>query len=177
MKTCLLYGLGITLAGALLVFVEFFLGYHSDPEKFQTGQVFGTIGGLLITIVGLVYGMREVRERTADRALSYGRGVGIGALITIFSGIFGAVFYLIYGLVINPEFHELVYQAQIQAMEAKGLKASQIESMEGLMRFFTGPVWFAFANLFGAPLLGTLLSLIIALFLKRAPAANVPPPV
>ena len=153
MKTCILYGLGIT----------------------QTGQVFGTIGGLLITIVGLVYGMREIRESSADNSLGYGRAVGIGALMTLFSGIFGAVFHLLYGLVINPQFHELAYQAQIQAMEAKGIKAAQIESMEGMMRFFTGPVWFAVANLFGTPLFGTLLSLIIAIFLKRAPAVEAPP--
>jgi hypothetical protein len=175
MKPTLTYGLGIAIAAAILTFIEYFLGLHNDPVKFATGQIVGAVGGVAITVTGLILGMRAVRESRPDRSLSYGRAVGTGTLITLFSGIFGAIFLFVYGKFINPEFHELIYQAQVDKMAEKGMNDSQIGSAEPMMRFFSGPVWIALAQLVFAPIIGAVLSLIIAIFVKRPPATEPPP--
>jgi hypothetical protein len=176
MKTYLTYGLGITIAGAILVFIEYFAGFHNDIEKFKMGQIIGTVGGLTITIVGLVLAMIAARAQSTDGAFPYGRAFLAGFMTALFAGLFGAVFYLLYGFVINPEFHEVLYQYQMDQIAAKGVSASQAEGMEGMMRFFCGPVWFALMSVFGSLITGTLLSLIIAIFVKRNVAASAPPP-
>lgn len=175
MKPTLSYGLGIAIAGAVLTFALYFLGYHNDPEKFGTAQIVAGVVGFAITIVGLVLGMQAVREATPDRSLSYGRAVGAGALITLIAGIFGAIVMFAYGKFINPEFHELIYQAQVDKMMEKGTSQSDVERAEGIMRFFTGPIWMAVAQVIFSPIIGTLLSLIIAIFVKRPPSAEPPP--
>lgn len=169
MKLPLTYGLGIAIGGILIGLVEYFLGYHNDPARFATGQMIGTIGGSAVTIVGLILGLRAVRDVRPDRSLSYGQAVGNGALISVFSGVFGAAFYLVYGTVINPEFHELLYQAQVDKMLEQGLTQDQIDAAAGITRFFTGPIWMTIASLLFAPIFGTLLSLIIGIFVRRAP--------
>lgn len=174
MKIPLTYGLGISIAGALLALVEYFLGYHNDPARFGTGQIIGSVGGLLFTIVGLVLGLRAVREATPDRSLSYGRAVGKGTLITVFSGIFGALFYVVYGNLINPEFHEVLYQTQVDKMLENGMSQEQVDAAESFTRFFTSVTWMVIASLVMSPIVGVVLSLIIGIFVKRPPQTQPP---
>jgi hypothetical protein len=96
-------------------------------------------------------------------------------VITLFSGIFSAIFVLIYGLGINPEFHELVRQLQELKMEEQGMDSQQIEAASGMMGFFTGPVFMAMMTLLFSPMMGTVISLILGIFLKRAPVTTPPP--
>lgn len=174
MKLPLTYGLGITIAGAILLFAQYFLGLHNDPSKIQQGQIIGSVGGLIITIVGLVLGLRAIREARPDRSLSYGSAVGNGALIGVFSGLFTAILYVVYGKVINPEFHQLIYEMQVDKMAEQGLTQEQIEGSASVMRFFTGPIWIAIASFFMGVIVTTILSLIVGIFVKRPPAASAP---
>lgn len=175
MKTYLTYGFGLALAGALLNLCLYFSGYHNDLDKIQSGQWIATALGLTLTVGFLFLGIRAVRENSPDKSLSYGRGVLAGLLIGVFSGIFGSVFYYIYGAIINPEFHDLLYELQIQKVAERGVPAAQLENMEGMMRFFTGPVWMAAASLIFAPIVNTVIALVLSAFLKRAPSVQPPP--
>ena len=174
MKITLTHGLGISIGGAVLTLILYFLGFH-DLEKFKTGQTIAMWAGYTIIIIGLILGMKAVREASPDRSLSYGRAVGTGALITVFAGLFSAVFMLLYGLVINPEYHETLHQFQVQQMEEKGMASDQIEAAAPMMRFFTGPIFIALATVIFSPIMGTLFSLVIAIFLKRPPVTTPPP--
>jgi hypothetical protein len=71
---------------------------------------------------------------------------------------------LIYGLVINPEFHDLILENALSKMPAE-----QADAAAGMMKFFTGPIWMAVMVLIMSPIIGTIISLIIAIFVKRAP--------
>jgi hypothetical protein len=176
MKTYLLYGCGISIASALVTLVLYSLGYHNDPEKFQTGQNVASTFGYLILIVGLFFGMRAVRNASETRSMSYGRGVGTGTLIALFSGIVSAVFVYIYGSSINPDYHDLILEIQTQNLEEAGLPQAQHDQALRLLNFFTGPGAAALLVLFMAPLLGVIFSLIVAIFVKRAPPPTISPP-
>lgn len=168
-KIALTYGALLAFANAVLALVLYLLGYHNDTEKLQDAQRIAMIVGIVLAVAGLYLAMKATREKSADGSLSYGRAVGVGTLTSLFSGILGAVFSLLYGLVINPEFHEVIYQATISQMPAE-----QADAAAGMMRFFTGAVWMALVSVFFSPVFGALLSLLVGLFVKRAPTA---PPV
>jgi hypothetical protein len=175
MKTYLTYGLAIALLGALMNLTLYFLGYHNDVDQIQNAQWIAMGVGLPLTVAGLFLGIRAVRENSPDHSLSFGRGVLAGLLIGLFSGVFGAVFTYLYGAIINPEFHDVLYQLQIQKIEAAGVSADQAAGMEGMMRFFTGPVWMAAASVFFAPIFSTIIALVLSAILKRDPAPQPPP--
>src|SRR5690606_32135642 len=103
MKTTFIYGLGMAIAGAVPNFALYFLGFHDSPEKLQSAQTVGMVGGLLITIVGLVMVIRARRAETpADEAFGYGRALGAGTLTSLWGSLFGNIFNVLYLTVINP---------------------------------------------------------------------------
>ena len=62
MKTTLTYGFAMALAGGLVTLALFFLGYHTDSEKFSTSQWVGLPLFLAITVVLLILGTRARRD-------------------------------------------------------------------------------------------------------------------
>lgn len=161
----------MAVAGTLVHLVEYLLGFHNDMARFQTGQTVDMIGRFAVSIVGLVLTMRAVRDSSPDGSLSYGRAVGAGALASVFQGLIGGVFTYIYGTLINPEFHELLLEEA-----RRKVPADQLQAVEGMLKFFTSPLWLLIAMIFAAPIMGTVFSLIIAAFMKRTPRTPEPPP-
>jgi len=173
MKTPLTYGFGLFLGGALVMLLCYLLGYHNDLARFQTGQTFAMVAGISVMVVALVLGMKAVRSESPTQSLSYGRAVGTGTLISTFSGVMSAVFTYVYGTLINPEYHQLMYEFQVSKV-AEQMTSSQIEQAEPMMRFFTGPLWIAIAQVVFSPIMGVIVSLIVALFMKRPPKDTPP---
>jgi hypothetical protein len=179
MKTYLTYGLGLAIAGALLVLVIYFLGLHSDAAKLGMAQLVGTVGGLAIGIVGTALGVKARRtELPPTEDFGYGRAVGAGVMITLFASLFGIVTNFVYFTFINPGFSDIAMAAQVEKMEAKGLSSAQIEGAQKVMHFMMSPVMTCvFGFIFGM-IFGTIISLVVAAFLKRpAQAFSEPPPV
>jgi len=168
MKTYLTYGAAMAIAGAVLNVVLYLLGFHSDPAKLTTAQIIGACGGLAIGITCLTLGIKARREEIpATEEFGYGRALGAGVMITLFGALFNIVTAFTYAKFINPDFVDVIVQAQSQAMEAKGVPAVQIEGAEKMIRLFAGPVAQAISGFFGGLIFGTLISLVAAAFLKR----------
>ena len=121
----------------------------------------------------LVLGMQAVRAESPNQALSYGRAIGTGALISAFSGAMSGALVYVYGKFINPEFHQVMYEVQVAEMSAR-MTASQIEQAEPMMRFLTSAGWIASTQLLFSPVFGVILSAMVGLFLKRAPRESPP---
>lgn len=168
MKTSLTYAFGMSLAGILIHLLSYLLGHHNDPSSFQTGQTIALVTGPLIAVSVLVLGLRTLRDESPTQSLSYGRAVGAGTLISSLSGTISAMFTYVYGTFINPEFHQVMYEFQISKV-AEQMTASQIEQAAPMMRFFTSAAWISLAQFLFSPILGVILSAIIAFFVKRTP--------
>lgn len=176
MKTYLLYGFALALGSLLLNALLFFLGFHSDPASFGKAQIIGTVGGLAISIACIILGLKARRaEIPASEPFGYGRALGAGVMIVLFGSLFGIVAHLLYTTVINPDFSELTVQAQIAKMEESGLPGEQIDAAEGMMRKFMHPAIQAAFAFIGGLVFGTVLSLVIAAFMRR-PASAIEPP-
>lgn len=172
MKTYLTYGFVMSLAGALLTLVLFFLGFHADAAKLQTANwiVFPVV--LIISVASIVLGTKARRaEVPASEPFGYGRALGAGVMIALFGAIFSVFFNYLYAHMINPGYNEVIVQAQIAKWEAAGMSGAQIERAEEMMRKMMTPVAQAIFGLVVAFVTGTIISLITAAFLKRpAPA-------
>jgi hypothetical protein len=176
MKTFLTYGLIMAVAGAALALSLFLLGLHSDPAKLGTAQVAGTIGGLLIGSVCITLGTKARRaEIPAHEPFGYGRALGSGVMIALFASLFGIVTTFVYAKIINPGFTEMIVQAEIAKLEAKGLGADKIEAAEKIIRVMTGPVAQSAIGFVVGLMFGTLIALVAAAVLKRPAAAAEPP--
>lgn len=170
-KTSLPYAFGMSLGSALIILLAYLLGYHNDLARFQSGQYISMVAGLLVMVVALVLGMRAVRTESPNQSLSYGRAIGTGTLITTLSGVMSAVFSYVYGKVINPEFHQMMYEFQITQV-AERMTSAQIEQAAPMMRFFTSAGWIASTQLLVSPIFGVIASAIIGPFVKRTPKAG-----
>jgi len=163
MKTYLTYGLAMTVAGALLTLA------------LRTAQWIGMGGGLVIGIAAIVLGTKARRaELPATEEFGYGRALGTGVMIVLFAALFGIVTNLLYTQVINPNFSEVLVQAQIEKWEAAGMSADKIEKAEGLMRKMMNPAIQACVGFLSGMMFGTLISLVTAAFLKREASAEPP---
>lgn len=169
MSTTLLYGLILAIGQIVLSLVGFFLGYQTD--KINSGAWFG-IMPLLLSIGVLVMGLKAVREEDPGKYLPYGKGVGTGLMICLYSGLIGSVYTYIHFTFVNPNFTDFLIEASRAKWTAAGMSDTQMENAEKGMRMFTKPALQAVIGFVASIVFGLILSLIIAAFLKRNPPAE-----
>jgi Protein of unknown function (DUF4199) len=174
MKTCSLYGFISALAGAFVTLILYFLGFHSDASKLQVAGWIGGLVGIAVTVTCLYLGVRARRDETPKEAdFGYGKAAGAGTLISLVASFLSAVFAYTYYAFINPAFTDLMVQAQMAKMEARGMSGDQLEKAEAMTKWMmsAGPASvMAFFYIF---ILGVILALIVAAFVKR-PVPNTP---
>lgn len=174
MKLYVTYGFLIALGSAILTMALFALGYHS--ENLAAGQKLGYLG-IVIAIAGLSFGMREYRNEVGKGVMSYGRALGTGVLISMWSTLFSAVFNIVYFMVINPGFSEAMVQFQMAEMEKKGMPAATIEQSEGVLRFFMSAPMITIMGAIMGMIFCVVLSLVLAAIFKSKSGQSAPPPV
>jgi hypothetical protein len=174
MKTYLTYGFVMALAGAVLAVVLYLLGLHSDPTKLGVAQLIGTVGILGIGIVCITLGIKARRaELPATDDFTYGQAFGGGFMISLFGALVGVLTNFLYITVINPGFSDVIVQAEVAKLEAKGMSATQIEGAEKIVRMMTGPGMYIAMGFVMGLLIATIISLIVAAFLKRPAVMDV----
>ncbi len=173
MSTTFTYALILTAAQIVFTLLMYFLGFQG--EKMAAGQIVQWLG-LVITIVVLWLGLKAVREETPDKSLSYGRGLGTGVLIALYSGLLSAVYNFVHFKFINPDFFAYQLEFMRGKWAEKGMSEAQMDQAAAMMQKFSGPVSVAIFTPIIAVLFGLVLSLILAAILKREPAAQSQPP-
>lgn len=161
----------MTIAGAVLNLLLYFTGYQT--EKLSVGQHFQWLG-FIVMIVILFLGLKAVREESPGKYMSYGKGVGTGVLISLFSGLMSSVYTFIHFKYVNTEFVDYNMQLVQAKWEQAGMSAAQMEQAEGITRAMMGPVSMAIMTPIMSVIFGVIISLIIAAILKRpAPEGTV----
>jgi uncharacterized protein YacL len=176
MNTPFFYGLVLAFGNIVLTLVFFFLGYQTD--KMLQGRWIVTLLPLVVTIIVMWLGIKAAREEAKDRSLGYGKGVGTGVLIALYSGLIGAIYTYVHFTFINPNFADYAIDMARQQWIARGMSDSQMEAAEKLTRLIYKPAILAVLSAILSPLIGLVVSLILSAFLKRKPeviAENAPP--
>ena len=174
MKTTFFYGVIMAIASILLNYAMYFLGFHDSVAKFATGQMIAGIAGMVIGIVCLVLSVRARRAETpTTEGFGYGRSLIASFMTALWSTILTIISWVLYLTVVNPGVRDIMVQSELAKLEAKGLSSTQIEQAEGMIRMMMGPVPQALIGFCVGLVIWTLISLIIAAFIRRpAPAAS-----
>jgi hypothetical protein len=159
---------GIYLAIALiLVSVVFYV----------TGSPFSKVGQYIsypIMIGGIILGQLAYKKALGG-TLTYGQAVGVGVLTMVFASLISGIYtYLLYA-VIDPSLQEqLRIFTEEQIIQQGKVPEEQLEMAVNMAaKFQTPPIMFAMAVVGGA-FIGTIISLITAIFIKKNPSDEVP---
>ena len=169
MSTTLLYAFVMAIAQIVVNLVGFFLGYQTD--KISSGTWFGFVP-LVVSIIILALGIKAVREEQEGKYLTYGKGVGTGVLIALYSSLIGAVYTYIHFTYVNPNFADYMIESSRVKWAAAGMTESNMEGAEKFTRTLFKPLIQSLLGLVMGVVFGTILSLIISAFLKRNPPEN-----
>ena len=157
--TALRYGL---LTGLVSILFSFLLIATNQLGNSWLGLV-----SLGIAIAGIVLAQRDFRTRNGG-FMSYGEGVGIGALLSLVSGLLGSTFSFAYRAIDPGAFEQGIEQARAKMEAAGSMSDAQIDQAIAISQKFTsGPIGFVI-GIVSAAVIGTILSLIISAILKNA---------
>lgn len=173
MKTNLTYGFILALGSALLGMALYFLGFNADVSKLETSRWISMVIGIVIAVVCIYLGMKDKRALTpADKSWGYGSAFGTGFMIGLVGAVLASIFNYVYFAYIDPNLSDLIMQLQIDKMTAKGVTSEQIEQAEPMMRKFMSPIAMTISGFIGAVIFNTVISLIVAAFVKNRPAQD-----
>ena len=123
-------------------------------------------GGLQMMVAGIV---REMTAASAKRA-----ALGAGAMVSLVLALLSAVFNYAYLAFIDPGYPDVMIQYKMDQLQAKGISGAQLEQAEKYTRMLMNPVPATIITLVYLFILGFIISLIVAIFLKRPAPANPP---
>ncbi|MEM9858822.1 MAG: DUF4199 domain-containing protein [Bacteroidota bacterium] len=130
-----------------------------------------TLVGTVVAIVLIIMAHREYKNE-GDGYMSYGKGLGIGTLLSLVSGVISSIVSYVYLKFVDASYFDLVRDEQIAQMEESGLSDDQIEQALEYSSFSSSPEFILIAVIFGALLFGFILSLIITAFTKNSDPAT-----
>lgn len=151
------------LTGLVLIVFTLILFLAGVPEKSPVHFI-----SLVLYIGMLFWGMANIRDRQLDGVMSYGKAFSTGFWIALFTAILVGIFTFFYLKYINPGFMaNHLAEARMQMEERPGITQAQVEQGMKMARMFTSPIVSAIMALIWEVIIGTVLSLLIAIFAKR----------
>jgi hypothetical protein len=152
---------GLLLGLALIVFSFILYAFDIDSQ--------GKIGyvNYLILIAGLAIGIINYRDKVNGGYISYGKSVGYGVQLALFSGIILSFYLFIFFSFIDPEFIGKMLIKIEDAYYDANMDEDQIETAMVMMKKFYTPASLSIFSVLGNVLMGLIFSLILSIFLKK----------
>lgn len=153
------YGLLTGLVTVLLSFGLNVMHQESSPARYLS---------FAVLVGGLVLAMNYFKQHNQG-FMSYGQGIGIGAVLSAVVGAISGIFAYVYMNFIDTDMLSRITEKMRADMEARGgLSDEQIDQAVAMSgKFMNGPVMVG-AALLGTLLIGVLLSLVISAIIKNA---------
>jgi hypothetical protein len=124
----------------------------------------------LILYIGMLYwGMVNIRDRQLDGVMSYGKAFGTGFWIALFTAILVGIFTFFYFKYIDAGAlarHLTEAENKILARNPN-ISDADLNKAMGFAKAFSSPIMSAIMALIWDVIIGTVLSLLIAIFAKR----------
>ena len=137
---------------------------------YMVDQVFNqTLGylGLIILIAGMVIAVRSYRENVLGGEISFGKALGFGVLIAVFSGILGAIYsYLLY-TVIDPDLQGKLLDITAERLLERGVPEGQLDQTLEISKRLMSPVILSISSILNSALMGTIIALVVAAIFKK----------
>jgi Protein of unknown function (DUF4199) len=158
-KTNLTNGLILGLIGIVYSLIVYFLDLYFNKAQ---GYIF-----LLIQVALLFFLMKSYRDNFMHGQITYGQSVGAGVIICLYYAVIMAIFsYILYAL-IDPGL--VVKQLAIaeESMVKKGLPQAAIDTGMAFSAKIMKPAIISISSIFLNMIWGTILSLIVSIFIKK----------
>ncbi len=158
-RTALKWGAILGLVLMVITLVMYLTDQTSNP--LFTGLTLGAV------VAFLILAMRDYRSLNSGY-MSYGEGLGLGALLSAIAGLLSSAFITFYNVIIDPAAQQRVMDKAREKLEEQGtLSDEQIDQAMEMSEKFQSPGFTFIAGIFGTLIMGFLLSLIVAAFIRR----------
>ena len=159
-KANLTNGLILALIGVVYTLVMYFLDLSLNKVQ---GYIF-----MLIQVAMLYFLLKSYRDNFMHGQITYGQSVGAGVIICLYYGILISIFTYILYTVIDPGLVAKQLALAEEGMRAKGnLTEAQIEAGMKFTGKIMKPGVMAISGIFLGMIWGTVLSLIVSIFIKK----------
>lgn len=149
-------GIALTLIGYLM--------------KVEGNTVYGIVSGLftflLLPSTILYLAMADFKKSNSG-FISYGQGLGIGAMTGGVAGLLSGIFNFIYLKFVDNSVMERIKEMQISKMEEQGLSSEQIDQSMEIAGKFMGPGMILVGSIFMLVLVYFIVSLIVSAIQKH----------
>ena len=160
LKSSMNHGLYLGLALIFITLVQYMLDIY-------TTSVWVSLITYAVMVAAIVYGTIKHRDENLGGEITYWRAVGYGVLICLFSSVIYGFFFYLLVTVIDPNYMENLYRVMEDAYYESGMAPDQIDLVMEAMRKLQGPLFMVASSIFGSVIMGTLLSLVTSIFIKR----------
>jgi len=160
-KSAMVYGLYLALVLTLFSVILYVTGFSLNPNA---GYI-----SMVVAIAGIVICQIQYRNKELNGVISYGQAVGFGTAIMLFAGVVTALYTLVLYTFIDPSLIEQTKVIQEQAMLDKGMPEDQIEVAMTMASKMLTPGWMSIMGLVGSVFMGTIISLLSSIFIKKQP--------
>ncbi len=157
------------ITAAVLFLAGFLIGKQLDLD-FNTMAVFGYTS-MVISLIFVFFAIKHYRDQVNNGVISFGKGLVIGLIISLFAAVaFGIVDY-IYTTSINPDFATEYAEYSIKQLNESGLSVDEINAkkaeLEASMEMMNSSFFMAFIMFATVMVIGFIISLISSLILQR----------
>jgi len=159
-KSAMIYGLYL---GIVVTLYSVILYVSGQTVNKSLGYV-----SFVLYAVGVVLAQINYRNKDLHGVISYGQAVGFGVAVMLFAGIITALYNIII-FKIDPSLIEQIKSMQEEAMLKQGLSEDQIEAAMSMTSKMMSPGILAISGLFSSVFMGTIISLVSAIFVKKQP--------
>lgn len=166
-KTVFRFGLyGVVIM--VVIMVATFLIFRGN-EQWALQEVIGYIT-IVLSLLFVFLGMRHWRDNYNSGQLSFGQGLKLGTLITIFPAVAFGLFSWLEMSVLDPEFSDRYYAHYVQKMKSStppGELQAALQKLESEKEMFSSPIaqfGFMFLTVF---MIGIIITVISSLILQR----------
>jgi hypothetical protein len=158
-KANLTNGLILAMIGIVYTLVMYFLDLIINKTQ---GYVF-----LLILVVSLFILVKSYRDNYLRGYITYGQAVGAGVVIFLYYAILTAIFTYILFAIIDPGLIDKQLAAAEELMAKRGLPQEAVDAGLKIQKKMMKPEIMAPISIFGNMLYGVIMSLIVAIFVKK----------
>lgn len=159
-KANLTNGAILGLVGIVYTLVVYFMDLSLNKTQ---GYIF-----MLVQIGLLYFLLKSYRDNFKHGQITYGESVGAGVIICLYYGILMAIFSYILYTIIDPGLIAKQLAQSEEVMRAKGsLSEDQIDTAMKFTAKIMKPGIMVISGLFFGMLFGTILSLVVSIFIRK----------
>ena len=154
--------------GAIMGLVFLVINFCSYLLELGNNKAF-SYGTMALLAVAISYGIKKYRDEQCSGFLSYGGALGYGVLITLFSAIIASFGSYVYLSFIDDSFIQQALEQTEIGMIEQGQTEEVIEMAMSWTKKIMSPIGIFITGILATTLMGFIVSLIAAAFLKNDP--------